>query len=144
MNLTKEGGDAFNCPGENIMYKCSIQSTYDNLHLTWKVIFPGITSFNFVYNQTSIPDIMNNLTMNIITTLTKFIPGEHIESIMVLTVLRNTTLNNTILECIFESFVNDTATIVLNMTPGMYYLVMLIITRLCYACVELLDKQIIP
>ena len=99
--------DDIYCPGDTISYNCSIVSNTETPHLIWSVILPGLTPINLTYDSTSNPNTISHIDMNISATLTElittatteFVNKVYIESIIVITVLKNVTMNGTKLEC---------------------------------------------
>ena len=73
----------------------------------WNITLPGLTPISFTYDSTSTLYGLRHSDMNISVTLTKlntiatteFVNEEHIESIIIITILNNVTLNGTNLEC---------------------------------------------
>ena len=77
---------------------------------------------SFTYDSTSTLYDIHHLDMNITVTLTElntiataeFINEEHIESIIVITVLKNVTMNGTNLECSIGNLDVDSAVLIVN------------------------------
>ena len=105
------------CPGDTIIYTCGIVSNSEMVHLTWHITFPGHMPINITYDNSS---TMDNLDMNISVNLTRYEADRYIESEIILTILKNITMNGTVLECsIAPSLDSDVAIILVN-TSGMY------------------------
>ena len=103
------------CPGDTISYLCTIfVSNSEVVNLMWRVYFPRLMPINITYNSTSKLDNVDYLSMNISSTLTRF-SNENIESVIVLTVLRNS-MNGTKLTCSITDFINDTANLNVDTT----------------------------
>ena len=66
------------------------------------------------YDVNSVRGTMDLLDMNISTTLTKLRPGEYIESVVVLTLLRNINMNGAILECNHTGYTSDREQVSVN------------------------------
>ena len=79
---------------------------------------------SFIYNSTSTLYDMHHLDMNIIVTLTKldtistteFTNKEYIESLIVITVLRNVTMNGSNLECSIANLDSDSTLLLVNIS----------------------------
>ena len=92
----------------------------------WNITLPGLTPISFTYDSTSTLYDKQHLDMNISVTLTKldtiaitdFVNEEHIESIIVITVLKNITMNGTNLECSIVNLDADSTVLFVN-TSGM-------------------------
>ena len=118
--------DDIYCPGDTISYNCSITSNTETPHLIWSVTLPGLTPISFTYDSTSALNDIHYLDMNITVTLTKlntiattqFVNEEFIESIIVITVLKNVSMNGTELECSITDLGSDSAVVFVN-TSGM-------------------------
>ena len=107
------------CPRDTISYNCSIQSNGETVHLVWNITLPGSMPITIRYDNTSILNNMNNLAMSISTMLTQYRNDEYIESLLILTVLRNVSMNGTRLDCIIEELDNKTLFIFVN-SSGFY------------------------
>ena len=87
---------------------------------------PGLTPISFTYHSTYTLYDIHHLDMNITVTLTElntfttteFINEEHIASIIVITVLKNVTMNGTNLECSIANLHSDSTALFVN-TSGM-------------------------
>ena len=106
------------CPGDTITYNCSILSNTETIHLIWRVTFPGLSPVNITYDSSSTLYNTDNLPMNLSAILTKYRNEECIESLIVLTVLRNVTMNNTKVECIIADLDYETTIVFVN-TSGL-------------------------
>ncbi len=65
----------------------------------WSITLPGSTPQIIVYDNTSILNNVDNLAESISTMLTQYSGDEYIESILLLTVLMNVTLNDSSVQC---------------------------------------------
>ena len=107
------------CPGDTVSYNCSILSNSENVHLYWNVTFPGLMPISIFYDNTSNVNIMDYWPMNISSILLDYRRGEYIESIIVLTVLQNFSMNGTELICGITDLINESV-IVLYDSSGMF------------------------
>ncbi len=96
------------CIGDTVSYSCTVLSNSESLHLFWLITFPGLMSINFTYNDSSILNVTHTLPFDLRTTLSKYRRDEVIESILIISVVRNMTMNGTLLECQFEDINNKT------------------------------------
>ena len=87
------------CPGDTISYNCSIESNTTNLHLTWNIILPDLSSESITYDNDSVVNNLDSLPLSINTLLSKYVSGQYIESIIFFMVIRNGTLNGTKFQC---------------------------------------------
>ena len=87
------------CPGDTIIYNCSVISNSEMVHLTWHVTFPGLLPMNITYGNTSLINVPDHLGMNVSATLLRYEENQYIESVIMFTLLRNVTMNGTHLEC---------------------------------------------
>ena len=118
--------DDIDCPGDTISYNCFIISNTETPHLIWNVTFPGLTPISFTHDSTSTLYDIHYLDMNISVTLTELdtiattesVNEEQIESIIVITVLKNVTMNGTKLECSTANLDSDSTVLFVN-TSGM-------------------------
>ena len=118
--------DDIDCPGDTISYNCFIVSNTETPHLIWNITLPGLTPISFTYDSTSTLYDIHHLDTNITVTLTElntfttteFINEEHIASIIVITVLKNVTMNGTNLECSIANLDSDSTVLFVN-TSGM-------------------------
>ena len=108
------------CPGDTIIYNCSILSNSEMVHLTWHVTFPGVMPINITYDSTSSINVMDTLDRNTSVILLQYEADQYIESVITFRLLKNISMNGTILlECgIAPHLGNDTAAIIVN-TSGM-------------------------
>ena len=100
------------CPGDIIPYNCSVSSNSETVQLTWRITLPGTRPFNITYDNIYDLDTVDNLGKNITTILTSYRRNEYIESVIVLTVLRETFINGTLLECLSEELDSDSDVII--------------------------------
>ncbi len=87
------------CPGDTLTYNCSILSLSESVCLSWNITLPGFMPRIITYDNTSILNDTDILAIGIGTMLTQFRSDEYIESIIILTVVRNVSLNNSIIQC---------------------------------------------
>ncbi len=73
------------------------------------------------YDNTSILNNMDNLAVGVNTVLTTYRRDEYIESIIVLTVVRNISLDRTMIECSISDLVNDALTLFINSSGEYIY-----------------------
>ena len=106
------------CPGDTIPYNCSIQSNSETVHLIWRITLPGQAPINSTYDATSSLDTEDSLDASITTILTRFRNEEYIESVLTILVLKNVSLNSTIIECSSGDLDADTQIVFVN-TSGM-------------------------
>ena len=100
------------CPGDTILYNCFVPSNSEIVQLTWRITLPGIRPFNITYDNIDDLNTVDDLGMNITTNLTSYRRDEYIESVIVLTVLRETFINGTLLECLSEELDSDSEVII--------------------------------
>ena len=109
-----EASTLIDCPGDTFIYSCSIQSNSEMIHLTWHITFPGHMPINYTFYDDMSPTNYN-LDMNTSVNLTQYEDDQYIESEITLTVLKNVTLNGTVLECsIAPNLDRDTITVLVN------------------------------
>lgn len=97
------------CPGDTIPYYCSVLSNSEAVQLTWRVTFPEMMPISITYDgRSTVNTIDILLDLNITAVLTDYIAEEIIESIITLTVLRNVSMNGTMIECSSEDLDNVT------------------------------------
>ena len=114
--------DDIDCPGDTISYNCFIISNTETPNLIWNITLPGLTPISFTYDSTSTLNDIHHLDMNISVTLTEldtiaiteFVNEELIESIIVITVLKNVTMNGTNLECSIANLHSDSTVLFVN------------------------------
>ena len=95
-------------------------SNSETVQLTWRVTLPGMMPVNITYDNTSIPNTVDTVFgNNITTTLTNFTVDTYIESRIVFTVLRDVILNGTMLECLSEHLDDSVTTVFINIS-GMW------------------------
>ena len=104
------------CPGDLIPYNCSVLSNSEEVQLTWEVTFPDQTHFNITYNNSSMPNTTDDLGANITSVLTRYTSDEYIESLLVITVLKNASMNGTQVECRSEALDHKTAFVHINIS----------------------------
>ena len=86
------------------------------MHLLWTVVLSGLIPISITYDNASSIMLTDSLPMNISVVLVNYIMDEYIESILVLTVLRNFTFNGSRLECSSGDLDNVTASVFVNST----------------------------
>ena len=92
-------------------------SNSETVQLTWRVTLPGMMPVNITYDNTSIPNTVDAVFgNNITTTLTNFKVDEFIESTFVFTVLRDVAINETVLECFSEDLDMSTDVVFVNIS----------------------------
>ena len=106
--------DDIECPGDTIPYICSVQSNSENIMLMWLVTFPGKAPLTMTYTNFSHAETLNSLGMNVTTVVTNNEMGDFIESVIVLTVLRNVSMNGTLVECRSEDLDSVIVTVHVN------------------------------
>ena len=68
--------------------------------LEWDITFFGQSvPVSIEYNSTSLENITENLSANVTSSLTNFTNDEYIESLLILELARNNSLNWTLVEC---------------------------------------------
>ena len=102
------------CPGDTVTYECRVQSNSEMVQLMWLVTFPGQKAITMFYINDSYVNITSNLGMNISTTLTQYTVDESIESKITITVLRNVSMNGTLVECRSEDLGRETEILYVN------------------------------
>ena len=121
--LHQISGDDVLCPGDSIVYICLVTSNSENFFLTWHITLPGNLSVNITYSNSERLDTTVFLHFNpdITSILTKFIPSQVIESIIVFTVpdSGSVLVNETILECGTSERAVD-ALIMSDFSPGKF------------------------
>ncbi len=95
------------CPGDTIVYRCSIRSNSETVQLRWLVTFPGQITITILYTNNSDQNAVNYLPMNLTARLTQYKNNEYVESDIQLTVLRNVSMNGTVLECRSEDLASE-------------------------------------
>ncbi len=88
------------CPGDTISYNCSVLLSNNSAELTWTIALPGKIPLNITYDDSSLIDNGTDiLGMGVSTLLVDYRRNEYIESVVVLTLMKNVTLNGSIVEC---------------------------------------------
>ena len=106
--------EGIDCPGDTVYYNCSILSNSENVHLYWNVTFPGLMPISIFYDNTSNVNIMDYWSMNISSILLDYRSEEYIESIIVLTVLQNFSMNGTEVICGITDLINESVIVQLD------------------------------
>ena len=91
------------CPGDLIPYNCSVLSNSEEVQLTWEVTFPDQTCFSITYDNSFMPNTTDDLGANITSVLARYTSDEYIESLLVVTVLKNASMNGTLVKCRSET-----------------------------------------
>ena len=100
-------GENIECPGDIILYNCSIQSNSEAVHLTWRVTLPGEIPISITYPN---PSISFNSTY-ITTSLTGFRSDEFIHSTLEVSLQPDILTEEIMIECSIGDLGNDTAII---------------------------------
>jgi hypothetical protein len=79
--------DDINCPGDILMYNCSITSNSENLFLAWEYIVPGAAPVRVIYSSENTSDINVTTTLNNVgdVVLTHYIHSQENQSINLIT-----------------------------------------------------------
>ncbi len=105
------------CPGDTIPYMCSVQSNSETVELRWLITFPEKdTVIMILYTNDSDLNSVNYLPLNLTAGLTQYRIDENVESILVLTVLRNVSMNGIVLECQSEDLASENETVYFNIS----------------------------
>ena len=88
------------------------------MHLTWHISIPDLSPLNITYDGTSTINVINVLDFNISTTLTMYRPDMYIESTIFLTLLKNVTMNGTLVECNIDPDLDSASIIMPVNTSG--------------------------
>ena len=106
------------CPGDTIIYNCSILSNSETVHLTWGINFPGLIPINLTFDGNSVPNNAVYLDFNVSVTLTEYRSDRYIESIIILTLLKNFSMNGTLVKCSIDPDLDSSSVIVPVNTSG--------------------------
>ena len=87
------------CSGDTITYRCSVLSNSESIILMWFVTIPGKETVNITHDKRSLLDNVDYLGINITARLVDFTDQDSIESIIVLTVLDDPSVDRTVVEC---------------------------------------------
>ena len=91
------------CPGDSFVHHCSVSSNSEDFFLTWHITLPGNVSVNITYsnNESLNTAVLLHMSPDISSSLTEFIPGQLIESTIMLSIPDSDLLlvNGTVLEC---------------------------------------------
>ena len=107
MDLLEGTSRNIHCPGDTIVYNCSLENINGTFDLTWIVSIPGLKPINFIYYYGNpLLSVASNYTsdnndISINATLRKSRVG-YIESTIAFKVPSFTSLNGTLLECEVE------------------------------------------
>ena len=92
------------------------------VHLTWHVTFPGLTPVNITYGNDSLINVSTDMGMNVSATLIRYEADQYIESVIKFTLVKNVTLNGTLLECsIAPSLDSDFMFVLVNTSGKSFY-----------------------
>ena len=106
-----------NCPGDTILYLCSVMSNSESVQLTWRVTLPGMMPIDITYDNTSVLNTVDtNFGNNITTSLIDFVMDMSVQSTIVFTVLRDVDLNQTMLECASGNLDSDTTSVFVSIS----------------------------
>ena len=86
------------------------------VQLEWIITFPGKEAITILYTNDSDRNSVDYLLMNITTTLTQYISDRSVESEIWLMVLRNVSMNGTLLECRSEDLDSENDTVYVNIS----------------------------
>ena len=101
-----------NCPGDILRYMCSVRSNSEVVQLNWRIYFPGQdTIYMFIYTNESERNVVEYQPMNITARLTQLENNQNVQSVLELTVLRNVSMNGTLLECRSEELASENVTV---------------------------------
>lgn len=96
------------CPGDLLPFSCSIMSNSETVQLEWLVRFPEQDAIvTILYTNDSTLNIVTSLNMNVTAQLTEYRIDQFIQSLLVITVLQNVSMNGTLLECTTESLASQ-------------------------------------
>ena len=110
------------CPGDVLQYMCSVRSNSETIELNWRVTFPGLdTIFMFVYTNDSERNVAVYRPMNLTARLTRFEPDQDVQSVLELTILRNVSMNETLLECRSEDLASENVTVIVNTSSKLFF-----------------------
>ena len=101
------------CPGDMILFNCSVQSNSENVQLTWEVTFPDQTTLNITYYNAS-GITVHDLGLGSSTSLTEYIEDHYIESTITFTVIQTVQLNGSQLECRSSDLDSETLDVPVN------------------------------
>ena len=102
------------CPGDIILFRCSVQSNSETVQLRWLITFPGQDTITIPYINESNLNTLEHHSMNITARLTQYTSDQSVESELLLTVLPNVSMNGTILVCMTEDLASRNVTVSFN------------------------------
>ena len=108
------------CPGDTIPYRCSVSSNSEMVQLRWLVAFPGQDTITVLYTSGSTQNAVDYIGANVTSSLLQYRSDEYIESVIVLTVLQNVSMNGTLLVCKSEDLTSENAGVYVN-TSGTHF-----------------------
>ncbi len=109
-----ERSATIDCPGNTISYSCSITSNSDSITLIWTLLIPGLDVISSEFGAESALNESRTFGPNVSFTLTEYVNGEHIVSILVFTVGMNVDINQTSISCEIPSLATDTIDLKIN------------------------------
>lgn len=114
------------CPGDTISYSCSITSNAESTQLIWSVTFPGNTPTAYIYNRTVMNSSVSVSTNHRSESEANY-RNIYMQSTIILTILRNVSMNRAKLECNLAGVNNATeynnaAEYILVNSAGEHYL----------------------
>jgi hypothetical protein len=90
-------GLLFGCPGDTVMYNCSIMSPS---HLVWVITVPGETPVEIVLDHSTTQNVMINYGKNIIVVLARYTTDDFINAhSAILLILTSPVMNGTTVNC---------------------------------------------
>ena len=109
------------CPGDTIPYNCLIQSNSEALHLIWRLTFSdGRAPIEIILNSTS--NSLARLNSYVVASLTGYSEDMHIESLLLITVQPNSSMDQLVLQCSIENLGNDSNNVLINSSSESNYL----------------------
>ena len=100
-------------------------SNSETVHLEWNVTLPGIMPVTIRYDNTSNLNNINFFSIGVDTILTLYKSDEYIESIIIFTVVKNVSLNNSIIQCNIGDLDRNSANVFIN-TSGILYTIIFV------------------
>ncbi len=111
------------CPEDTLHYNCSVIPNSENVDLTWFFTLPGQMPRSIMYGNTSTIGNEDNLDSGVITLLVEY-RSDYIESIMILTVLSNISLDGSMVQCSLSNMDNASSSMLVSInTSGELYTV---------------------
>lgn len=103
-----------NCPGDTILYNCSVLTNAETVELIWQVTLPNMMPINITFDESSNLFTTYNLDMNISAMVIDYVPDQYIESIITITVLEGLDQNGTELMCRKSDLDREIITVFVN------------------------------